>query len=37
LPDDVIEVRQTAVKHAALEFLDLFKGLFTFGWTLNRS
>jgi len=26
LPDDVIEVRQTAVKHAALEFLDLFKG-----------
>ena len=36
LPNDVVEVRQSSTRHAVLEFLDLFKGLFTFGYTLNR-
>lgn len=36
LPNDVVEVRQSPTRHAVLEFLDLFKGLFTFGYTLNR-
>jgi polysaccharide export outer membrane protein len=37
LPNDVVEVRQSPTRHVVLEFLDLFKGLFTFGYTLNRS
>jgi polysaccharide export outer membrane protein len=36
LPNDVVEVRQSPTRHVVLEFLDLFKGLFTFGYTLNR-
>lgn len=35
LPNDVIEVRQTAAKKFALETLDLIRGVFSVGYSLN--
>jgi len=35
LPNDVIDVRQTTAKKVGLEVLDLFRGLFGIGYSLN--
>ena len=35
LPNDVIDVRQTTAKKVGLEVMDLFRGLFGIGYSLN--
>jgi len=36
MPNDVLDVRQTSLKRACLEFLDTFKALFSVGYSLNH-